>query len=387
MQHHFDFLRACRDGDLEMVRFFVEKENIDVHHFYASIPTRLPSPLFQPSLRSPQPPKLRFTNSPLLVACWQQQADIVRYLLTHSNAEVNDNRGKKGFTPLMIATRFKDLKLVEFLCLEAKADINVVTPQTKDTAFFMAVESNCLEIVSFFLTHTQVDVNATWKENQWLETRLKPWKNASPQLIEKVIQPCATNVFFWSCWKNQVEMATLLLSHSIVRTQEHLTQAKNGKHVKITYPRNQNMVYDAVKRGHLGIIQLLFEKKVVDIKDYHNLLTYFPWTESYICHWTDRWKMTYSLDLAIPRYLIKKWGLHLPYSMIHTIERFLNDFRRPDPNFCYVVYFALFWTFCFGVRFSPSNAMVSFRNTKLFDRHLVQLIFRFIFTSKGGCKN
>ena len=137
--------------------------------------------LFPPSLRF-QPQDARKGYTALYWASWYGHTDVVKFLLTEGNAEV-DKPANDGCTPLYIAAEKGRTEVVKLL-VEGGADLNLAMKSTGDTPLIGAAWKGRIDVVRLLL-EAKADVSIRGDENK---TALEWAKKRGHQAIVALLQ-------------------------------------------------------------------------------------------------------------------------------------------------------------------------------------------------------
>ncbi|MFV0948716.1 ankyrin repeat domain-containing protein [Wolbachia endosymbiont of Nasonia giraulti] len=128
----FKLFSSAKNGDLEAVKYLVERAEVDVNaqdmFEFTSLMFAAASGHLDVVKYLVKEAKVdvnagnEFGNTPLIFAAEDGHLDVVKYLVKEGNTDVN-TQDRKGNTPLMLAAQRGDLGIVKCL-VEAKADAN-----------------------------------------------------------------------------------------------------------------------------------------------------------------------------------------------------------------------------------------------------------------------
>ncbi|WP_395461191.1 ankyrin repeat domain-containing protein [Wolbachia endosymbiont (group B) of Ablattaria laevigata] len=135
----FKLFSSAKNGDLEAVKYLVERAEVDVNA----------QDMFE------------FTS--LMFAAASGHLDVVKYLVKEAKVDVNAGN-EFGNTPLIFAAEDGHLDVVKYLVKEAKANVNAKN-EFGETALMFAAKNGHLGIVKC-LVEAKADVNASIEQTK-----------------------------------------------------------------------------------------------------------------------------------------------------------------------------------------------------------------------------
>lgn len=132
---------AIRKGDLDKVKYFhlIKKTNFNQY--------------------------IKTGDSPLLLAARYRKFEILKYILRKIPGVIRDDKSFQGDTALMIATFNNDIDMVRYLVEEEDFEVNC-RDNKGFTPFIAACANNLIELVSYFRFFTNADVTARSYDKQ-----------------------------------------------------------------------------------------------------------------------------------------------------------------------------------------------------------------------------
>ncbi len=168
---------SAKNGDLEAVKYLVERAEVDVNaqdmFAFTSLMFAAESGHLDVVKYLVKEAKVdvnagnEFGNTPLIFAAENGHLDVVKYLVKEAKANVNA-KNEFGETALMFAAKNGHLNVVKYLVKEAKANVNARN-DCEDTPLIFAAEKGHLGIVKC-LVEAKADVNARSNGRRFEET-------------------------------------------------------------------------------------------------------------------------------------------------------------------------------------------------------------------------
>ena len=289
---------ATNSGNLTMIEYLISKgENIEIKDNNESTPLLYACKMYNRpiveyliSKGANIGAKDKSGNFTIHIAAQNGQLEIVQYLIEKQNVD-KDMKGYKETTPLHLASQKGHLPIVEYLISK---DANI---EAKDelgrTPLYYACENNQQSIIEFLISK-DADINAkdkngndplniAYKNNQKIILEYAHSKYGYPPRLE-------TNIFK-ATEEGKLESVQWLIEKENVDKNKRVQKEDNED--KYFY-KGDTPIHIAAQNGRLSIVQYLIEKQNVDI-EIKGQLEHTPL--HYACE---------NAQLSIAKYLISK---------------------------------------------------------------------------------
>lgn len=224
------------------------------------------------------------TDFILLEACRRGRTEIVKYLLTFPELDINQKTKKiesddkcglwrweeEETFPLLEAVTFGHLDIIKLLLNDARTNINEETSKTKNTAMIEACTRENIKIAKYLLTNQSLDINHVGyrnvDQNQPTFALLEAVKSGSSRLVALLLANPKTNVnvitkfnqfaLLEAVIRNQTEIVRQLLKFPDTKV------SLIGQKTEENYPTCP--LFEAIKNENIIIIDLLLEMNCID---------------------------------------------------------------------------------------------------------------------------
>lgn len=201
-------------------------------------------------------------RSALTMACLEGDARIVELLLNYPNIDINTKDGQNGYTPLMDASYYGYDKIVKLLLDKKDIDVNIFN-HLGHSAFSMAVKQGNLKVVQLLLKVPNIDINIIDKDGKSVLKFAYDIKNM--KLIELLIKTPNINVNIYDLLSGE----TLLLM-ACANGEENIVKLllQNSKtDVNKSDKYNYTPLMTAIYQGNVNIVKMLLDHPEIKINE------------------------------------------------------------------------------------------------------------------------
>ncbi|MTI12688.1 ankyrin repeat domain-containing protein [Sansalvadorimonas verongulae] len=171
-----DFLAACREGNVDVVRYFLDQDDFDANEQFISGVTGIPV-------------------HGLFLAAQESRVEVLQSLI---DAGADVNQTYKRASPLLVAAQNGDVRVVEILVNTQGVDVNQA--QYNDfTPLFLAAQNGHAKIVELLLRAQRIAVN--WAQSDGSTALFIAAQNGYPDIVEMLLTGGADYTLKWRFWK------------------------------------------------------------------------------------------------------------------------------------------------------------------------------------------
>ena len=198
----------------------------------------------------------RYTYTPLTAACYRGHEEIVRYLLSIDDINVNlqDNF---GLTPLGVACENNHFEIVKILTQRQDIDVNALSIDS--TPLVVAINNGFHYILEHLLK--QDDINVNLQDNSGLTPLGLACENNHFEIVKILTQKQDIDVNGLS--KGRTPLTIAVYGEYIVIIK-HLLKQDNIQ-VNLCDSEGQTPLAAACRKGNIAIVELLTQSKDLDI--------------------------------------------------------------------------------------------------------------------------
>ncbi|XP_067652079.1 putative ankyrin repeat protein RF_0381 [Haliotis asinina] len=281
-------LSACREGDMEVVKFVLSQNIVDVD---SRGPRKKTPVMLAAQYGHKEVVKVLVENGAdlslaydtgsngLHLACSKGRLEVVKYIISQNIVDINC-RGLGKKTAAMIAAGCGHKEVVELL-VENGADLSLACASGSNI-LHLACSRGRLEVVKYILSQNIVDINSRGlkKKTPVMNAAESGHKDVVELLVEKganLSLACDTgsNILHFTCSKGRLEVVKYILSQNILDINSRGMMKKtpvmnaaesghkevvellveNGADLSLTYGTGSNILHLACSKGHLEVVK------------------------------------------------------------------------------------------------------------------------------------
>ncbi|XP_067661991.1 ankyrin-3-like [Haliotis asinina] len=234
---------------------------------------------------------LRYYNhkNMLLSASREGDMEVVKFVLSQNIVDV-DSRGPRKKTPVMLAAQYGYKEVVELL-VENGADLSLVY-DTGSNGFQLACSTGRLEVVKYIIAQNTVDIN--YRGLRKKTAAMIAAESGHKEVVELLVENGAdlslaydtgSNILHSACSRGRLEVVKYILSQNIVdincrgwmKKTPVMTAAEcghedvvellveNGADLSLACSTSNNILHLACSKGYVEVLKYVLSQNTVDI--------------------------------------------------------------------------------------------------------------------------
>ncbi|XP_067661962.1 ankyrin repeat domain-containing protein 50-like [Haliotis asinina] len=234
---------------------------------------------------------LRYYNhiNMLLSACRKGDMEVVKFILSQNIVDV-DSRGPWKKTPVMLAALYGYKEVVELL-VEKGANLSLVNDRGRNILHVACLKGR-LEVLKYTLSLSTVDINS--RDVRQKTPVMTAAESGQKEVVELLVERGANlslvcdrgrNILHLACSRGHMEVVKYILSQNIVDINSRVGCKKtcamiagesgykdvvellmeNGADLSLVCDRGSNILHLACSKGHLEVVKYVISQNILDI--------------------------------------------------------------------------------------------------------------------------
>ncbi|XP_067661926.1 ankyrin repeat domain-containing protein 50-like [Haliotis asinina] len=234
---------------------------------------------------------LRYYNhiNMLLSACKKRDMEVVKFILSQNIVDV-DSRGPRKKTPVMLAALYGYKEVVELL-VEKGANLSLVNDRGRNILHVACLKGR-LEVLMYILSLSTVDINS--RDVRQKTPVMTAAESGQKEVVELLVERGANlslvcdrgrNILHLACSRGHMEVVKYILSQNIVDINSRVGSKKtsamiageygykdvvellvdNGADLSLVCDNGINILHLACSKGCLEVVRYVISQDIVDI--------------------------------------------------------------------------------------------------------------------------